>query len=698
MKSILALVLFLWVSFPNLASEAGADRIKVACIGNSVTFGYGFSDPTKDSYPSQLSNMLGEQYDVRNFGRSGATLLKKGHNPYIKTDEYRQALDFKPDVIIIDLGLNDTDPRNWPNYGDEFISDYHDLIKSFQTDEGMAPEGYVCLMTPIFSGHPRFKSGTRDWFWEIQETIRKVAAHSASRLIDLHTPLYQRPDLFADFLHPNEEGAGIIASTVYAAITGDFGGFSMPSIFGEHMVVQHGEPVVWYGKSNRGDTIDIDFARQYKQIITPDNGQWMAEFPAVKAGGPYLLEIRVNGETKVNWKDVLCGEVWICSGQSNMAFELKYAKGGSDIAKRAGDLELRLMNYQGFVQTNDVAFDSLTLDRLNRLDFFQGEWQKDSPDQASGFSAIGYYFGAELRKKLNIPVGLIQVAVGGAPIEAFIDRRTLEMSPVLVDQFLNREKNDFIFDWVRGRITRNISLNNQKDQRHPYDPAYVYEAGIMQMTKFPVRGVIWYQGESNAHNAGLYKIAFHEWVDSWRRNWNNPEMPLLIAQLSGIDRPSWPRFREIQRQLVNEIPNTGLVVTFDKGDSLDVHPTQKQEVGERFALQALNKVYGKKVISDGPVVKEIIRKETTTEVLFNVSGELGTSDGAGVREIEAASKEGIFREVPVRIEGKKLIIPIPGDKVSAIRYAWRPFSRANLVNDQGLPASPFIFDLVLTDQ
>ena len=690
MKSIIPLLLFLWVSFANSASDVADDKIKVACIGNSVTFGYGFADPANDSYPSQLGRLLGTPYEVRNFGRSGATLLSRGHNPYVGTEQYRQALEFKPDIVIIDLGLNETDPRNWPNYGDEFISDYHGLIKSFQTDSGEEPEVYVCLMTPIFPGHSRFKSGTRDWFWEIQESIRKVALHSGAHLIDLHTPLYRRPDLFADFLHPNEEGAGIIASTVFGAITGDFGGFGMPPFFGEHMVFQQGEPVVWYGKSNKGDTVEIYFDRQYKQVITPDNGQWIAEFPEVRAGGPYSLEIRVNGLAMVDWNDILCGEVWICSGQSNMAFELKYAKGGSDMAKRAGDEGLRLMNYQGFIQTNDVAFDSLALVRLNRLDFFEGQWQKDMPGQASEFSAIGYFFGAELRDKLKVPVGLIQVAVGGAPIEAFIDRKTLELNPVLVEQFLNREKNDFIFDWVRQRITRNISLNNHKNQRHPYDPAYIFEAGIAPMTNFPVRGVLWYQGESNAHNADLYEIAFHAWVDSWRRNWNNPEMPVLVAQLSGIDRPSWPRFREIQRQLVNEIPKTGLVVTFDKGDSLDVHPIQKQEVGERFALQALDKVYHKKVTSDGPVYRKIIRKDTSTEILFYTDGGLGTSDSGAVRELEAASEDGIFREVPATIKGKKLVIPIPGNKVSAVRYGWKPYSRANLVNMQGLPAAPFV--------
>jgi sialate O-acetylesterase len=695
MKGIRAAIVFLFIS--SVISASGPDQslkglVKVACVGNSVTFGYGLRDPAKESYPAQLGSMLGENYEVRNFGRNGATLLSNGHNPYLKSGEYQMALEYQPDIVIIDLGLNDTDPRNWPVSGDNFIADYQSLISSFRSANGESPDIYVCLMTPVFPGHPRFKSGTRDWFFQIQESIRKVAGNSGTILVDLHTPLYRRPDLFADFLHPGEEGAAIIAKTICSAITGDYGGFKLAPVFGEHMVVQQKKSVVLYGSANRWDRIEIWFDNQYRKITPPLNGIWEAVFSAVPAGGPYSLKILVNDTVRVAWNDILSGEIWVCSGQSNMEFELKNAENGMSDSKDAGDFGLRLFNRKGFIQTGDFEFDLVSLNRINRLDFFDGDWQPDMPETAADFSAIGYYFGRTLREKLKVPVGLIQVAVGGAPIESFIDRKTLEFNPVLVDEFLNRDRNDFIFEWVRQRIARNITRNNTTNQRHPYDPAYIFESGVAPLGSFPVRGVIWYQGESNAHHADLYKTAFHEFLVSWRRWWNDPEMPVFIAQLSGIDRPTWPRFREIQRQLVNETFHTGLVVTFDLGDSLNVHPVRKKQVGERFALQALDKVYVKKTVSDGPVPHRLVKKSETAEILFRSVRKLKTSDGEAVREVEVCGNDGIFREVPAMIKGKKIVIKVPGGSVSAVRYAWRPFSRGNLVNQSNLPASTFVLN------
>lgn len=207
-----------------------------------------------------------------------------------------------------------------------------------------------------------------------------------------------------------------------------------------------------------------------------------------------------------------------------MEFELKYAEDGMAASKNANYNELRLLNFKSFIKPHDIEFDLASQARINRLDFFEGKWQTDRPETAAEFSAIGYFFGLELRKKLKVPVGLIQVAVGGAPIEAFIDRKALEFNPIPVDQFHNRERNEFILEWVRQRITRNIAQNNNKNQRQPYDPAYVFESGIA---------------------------------------------------LLGIDRPAWPWFRDIQRRLVNETAHTGLVVTADLGNSLNVHSVQK---------------------------------------------------------------------------------------------------------------------------
>lgn len=215
----LLFVLFVLLALPPLAV---GERIKVACVGNSVTFGYGLRNPEEESYPSRLQALLGEGYDVRNFGHSGATLMRNAYRPYTEQQAYRDALDFAADLVVIHLGLNDTDPRAWPNYRDDFVADYIALIEDFRR---VNPECriWVCRMTPISHRHPRFKSGTRDWYWMEQERIGIVAKVAETGLIDLHKPLYSRPDLLPDALHPNAEGAGVIARAVFSALTGDYG-------------------------------------------------------------------------------------------------------------------------------------------------------------------------------------------------------------------------------------------------------------------------------------------------------------------------------------------------------------------------------------------------------------------------------------------------------------------------------------------
>lgn len=190
--------------------------------------------------------------------------------------------------------------------------------------------------------------------------------------------------------------------------------------------------------------------------------------------------------------------------------------------------------------------------------------------------------------------------IGGSPAEAWIDRNTLEYRfPAILR---NWTKNDFIQDWVRGRAALNVRKSENNRQRHPYEPCYLFEAGIRPLRQFPLKGVIWYQGESNAHNKDVHEKLFKLLVESWRKNWSNSEMPFYYVQLSSIDRPSWPWFRDSQRRLMKDIRNTGMVVSSDKGDSLNVHPTDKRPIGERLAYWALNKTYGwKHIVPSGPL-------------------------------------------------------------------------------------------------
>ena len=237
---ITLLMLALAVGTVNISAKApknGQEKIRVAGVGNSVTYGYLLENRERDCYPAVLQRLLGDGYEVGNFGHSGATLLNHGHRPYTQTQEYTATVAYAADLVVIHLGLNDTDPRNWPNYNDDFINDYLALIDTFRKVNPTC-RIWICRMTPIFHAHPRFKSGTRDWFQLEQQAITNVAAIADVQLIDLHHNLYCRPDLFPDALHPAPEGAAILAKTVYSALTGDYGGLQMPDIYSDGMVLQ----------------------------------------------------------------------------------------------------------------------------------------------------------------------------------------------------------------------------------------------------------------------------------------------------------------------------------------------------------------------------------------------------------------------------------------------------------------------------
>lgn len=206
MKKTLILILCLFLCTVSFARK----RVKVACVGNSITYGIGVSDPDKESYPARLQQMLGEGYTVERFGKPGATLLNKGHRPFMQQKEFKDALAFAGDVVVIHLGVNDTDPRDWPNYRDFFIADYRALIDSFRVAN---PECRILIarLTPIADRHPRFESGTRDWHDEIQLAIETIAKYAQVQLIDFHAPLYPYPFMLSDVVHPDKEGAAVLA-------------------------------------------------------------------------------------------------------------------------------------------------------------------------------------------------------------------------------------------------------------------------------------------------------------------------------------------------------------------------------------------------------------------------------------------------------------------------------------------------------
>jgi sialate O-acetylesterase len=689
---VLLIAFFLDGSVAGFGQTDGP-KIRVACIGNSVTYGFGLNDRDTESYPAQLQHLLGPTYEVGNFGLNGATLLSKGHRPYVLTDEYKRALDFTPDIVVIDLGLNDTDPRNWPNYKDDFIADYLNLIHSFQPKDRKVPKIFICRMTPIFNTHPRFKSGTRDWFWQIQEQIEQVAKAAHLSLIDVHAPLYSHPDLFKDALHPDQAGAAIIAKTVFQHITENFGGLKLAPVFRSHMVFQQKNNIRVWGKANSGVEVVGVFDKQVEKCVASESGDWTLTFDPASAGGPYTLKVSAGNQQPIVLDDILVGELWVCSGQSNMEFPLKDASNSAADISKSDNPNIRLFNLKGIVRPDDSKWDSLSLDKINKLEFFEGKWESCSPTNVADFSAIGYYFGKMLNENLKVPIGLIQVSVGGAPIEAFIDRKTLEFDPQLVDVLYNWKQNDFIMDWCRQRAALNISFSKNEFQRHPFEPAYIYEAGIQQLAGLPVHGIIWYQGESNTHNAEHYQAAFPALVQAWRKAFGNPEMPFYFAQLSSLNRPSWPSFRDVQRRLSHSVSHTGMVVTSDLGDSLNVHPTRKREVGERFARLALHEVFAQNLNGRGPEVKGFKQIGEQIRIQFEHAAQLKTSDRSAVREFEVVGTSGIFEPAKAAVEGNEIVIQTNIKEVQKVRYGWNPFSHGNLVNEAGLPASTFAIEI-----
>ena len=686
--TIIVLLLSIGIS-PIFAQK----NIRVACIGNSVTYGYGHSNPNITSYPTRLGELLGDKYEVRNFGHSGATLLNRGHRPYTQQQAYRDVVAFAPDKAIIHLGLNDTDPRNWPNYRDEFIPDYLALIDTLRKANPNV-EVWVCRMTPIFHGHRRFKSGTRDWHAQIQVAIEEVARLADVHLIDLHEPLYHRPDLFADALHPNAEGAQILAETVYSAMTGNYGGISLPAIYTDHMVIQRDKPFVLRGTANAGSKITATLGKEKQRTTTAPDGTWALTFKARKATHEPLTLTVTDGNATLTLTDILVGEVWLCSGQSNMAFMLRQATNAQNTIDEALTKKyLRIYDMRPRVYTDAVMWDNASLASLNQLDYYvPTQWQALSATNAPHFSAIAYHFGAMLADSLDIPVGLICNAVGGAPIESFIDRHTIEHHPELVDILTDWRKNDRIQDWVRGRASYNIKQSSNPLQRHPYEPCYLYEAGIAPLAGYPLRGVIWYQGESNAHNVELFAVEFPALVSSWRRAWADETMPFHFVQLSSIARPSWPHFRDVQRQLAAEIAHCEMAVSSDKGDSLDVHPRDKRPIGERLGRIALHHDYGfSDIVPSGPAIRCAKNKGKSIVLTFDHAEGMHASDGTTLRTFEIADELGIYhpaeeieiKDNTIRLQSKAVKHPMRA------RYGWQPFTRANLVNSEKLPSSTF---------
>ena len=617
---------------------AAAKPVKVACIGNSITYGSTLADPSTDSYPSQLARLLGEGYVVGNFGRPGATLLNNGHNPYMASEEWARAKEFRPDIAIIHLGINDTDPRDWPYFNRAFKTDYLSLIDTLcQINPDVRI--YIANLSPLLSSHWRFRSGTRVWRDKIREEISKVAAESGCTLIDFNTPLHDRHNLIHDSIHPNEEGAKLLASYVYGAITGDYGGLRLSPVMSDGMVLQRDEYLTLHGRANAGAAITLRLGGRSYHTTADAEGFWKVKILPLVANGRKLTLTVTDGRDTVTVRDILAGEVWMASGQSNMAFPLRDATGGPQTIAASSDSLLRFFVMEPIALTDNTTWSDSIRQRVNDLRYFEPKgWHDASPEVTPGVSAVAYFFARELRDSLRVPVGIIQNAVGGSGIESWIDVEKLRaVMPELLNDW---SRNDYVQPWVRGRAIQNMG-GDQKHLRHPYEPSYLFSTAISPLERFPVRGIIWYQGESNEHNIEIHEALFPTFVANMREYFGKRDLPFNFVQLSSLSRPSWGEFRNMQTVLRNRVGNIGMAVSLDHGDSLDVHPHDKAPVGDRLARLALSRTYHRAIEAAGP--EPLIASSRDGAVWITMSAAPKSLDGKPLRYFEIASDTDPFR-------------------------------------------------------
>jgi len=470
--------------------------------------------------------------------------------------------------------------------------------------------------------------------------------------------------------------------------------------FSDNMVLQRDQPINIWGKAMPGQIVTIAFSNQKKIGIAQTDSSWNIVLKKQTSNStPQTITITCGKEI-LNIRNVLIGDVWLCIGQSNMEFPLiREAQYASEFKSTNLPL-LRFYNptYPGKNVYKTLYTDSLTKDLLPEK-FYKGQWQNCDTNSIKKMSAVAYYFGKQVYENVQIPIGLLNLSIGGAALESFISVESLNSS----QEFSTKAKGDWLEnkalpDWIRERGKQNVGglLNIAKDNNgnnHSYKPGFAFEAGILPLLKMPIKGVLCYQGESNAQELDRvleYGRLTSLMVNDFRSKWNQPNLPFYYVQISSIDTLNyksqfWPEFRDEQRKALNLIQNTGMAVSSDLGFLHDVHPTNKKAIGERLARWALKNNYHKKIIPSGPLPISAKYKDEKITIRFQYANNgLFAADD---KFVKGFSVDGI-NEIPVQINKSSIIIAVD-KKPNYVYYGWKPFTNANLINKELLPASTF---------
>ncbi len=445
----------------------------------------------------------------------------------------------------------------------------------------------------------------------------------------------------------------------------------LPSVIGEDMVLQQGRPVPIWGWAEPGEEVTVAIAGQSLSTKAGDDGRWRVTLAKLAVGDPLEMTVTGSSGTTLTLKNILVGEVWIASGQSNMQMSVAGSNNAAEEIAAANHPNIRL-----FTVPRVTAEEPQTN--------CGGNWSGCSPKTVPNFSAVAYYFGRHLHKELGVPIGLINTSWGGTPSESWASRASLEAKPSL-KPLLDR--------WDQS------AANDENQRKSPHRPANLYNAMIAPLIPYAMRGAIWYQGESNVGRAYQYRTIFPTMIANWRAEWGQGEFPFGLVQLApfrygGQDPANCAELWEAQLLTVKHAPNIGMAVTTDIGNIRDIHPKNKQDVGLRLGLWALATNYGKDLVYSGPIYNWMTIEGDQIRLTFDhVGSGLTSRDGQPLSHFTIAGADEKFHPATAEIDGNTIVVR--SDQVSnpvAVRFAWTDTALPNLMNKEGLPASPFRTD------
>ncbi|MEO6035421.1 MAG: sialate O-acetylesterase [Verrucomicrobiota bacterium] len=485
---------------------------------------------------------------------------------------------------------------------------------------------------------------------------------------------------------------------LFAGLTAARADVKPNGLFSNGAVLQQGVEVPVWGSANAGEKVIVRFQGQEVSTIA-EKGRWLVRLKPLKAGGPFTLNI--SGENSITLTNILIGEVWLCSGQSNMGFQLYRAANAAEALAAAGDSQLRLFS---------VPHESSDTPRAD----VSGNWKESTAQTASNFSAVAWFFGRDLRRALKVPVGLIDSSVGGTPAEAWTSRETLATDPELKKIIELQAENVRKFDPAKAESQHKTALKKYANEvkiaeaagkpapRIPLKagnpaivakrPAGLYNAMIAPLQPWAMAGAIWYQGEANSGRAGQYQKLFPALIRNWREAWGQGDFPFLFVQIAPESRMS-PEIREAQLLTAQKVPRTAMAVTVDVGDAQDIHPKMKEPVGARLALAARAIAYSEKIEYSGPVFDKMTMEGGDAVLSFTHTGGGLIVKGGELKGFTIAAADGKFVPASAKIKGDRIIVNESSvERPVAVRYGWENVPDVNLFNAAGLPASPFRTD------